>query len=177
MVKKINIFPCLMPLFLVVQLFNGCRWRVRVLVQYACNRAGCVDRDGEGSTGPSRGEHRLTVYRAHASLIQIGERKNREIRSQKSRNQYYLWKEISPEQFSPENDSESPPCLKSNIGAGKIWFFGVTNYLCISHPSIEKISRLTLQNSFRVCLDLKKHCSFCSVWSNLHFYSYRKIYQ
>ena len=26
-----------------------------------------MDRDGEGSTGPSRGEHPLTVYRAHAS--------------------------------------------------------------------------------------------------------------
>ena len=25
----------------------------------------------EGSTGPSRGEHRLTVYRAHASLTSI----------------------------------------------------------------------------------------------------------
>ena len=37
-------------------------------MQYACNRAECVDRDGEGSTGPSRGEHRLTVYRAHASF-------------------------------------------------------------------------------------------------------------
>ena len=58
-----------MPLFSVVQLFDGCRSRVRVPVQYACNRAGCVDRDGEGSTGPSRGEHRLTVYRAHASSI------------------------------------------------------------------------------------------------------------
>ena len=54
--------------FSVVQLFDGCRSRVRVPVQCACNRAGCVDRDGEGSTGPSRGEHRLTVYRAHASF-------------------------------------------------------------------------------------------------------------
>ena len=36
-------------------------------MQYACNRAGYVYREGEGSTGPSRGEHRLTVYRAHAS--------------------------------------------------------------------------------------------------------------
>ena len=61
-------FPCLMTLFSVVQLFDGCRSRVRVPVQYACNRAGCVDRDGEGSTGPSRGGHRLTVYRAHANL-------------------------------------------------------------------------------------------------------------
>ena len=60
-----------MPLFSVVQLFDGCRSRVRVTVQYACNRAGCVDRDGEGSTGPSRGEHRLTVYRAHASVFVV----------------------------------------------------------------------------------------------------------
>ena len=47
---------------------DGCRSRVSVCVQYAGNRAECVDRDGEGSTGPSRGEHRLTVYRAHASM-------------------------------------------------------------------------------------------------------------
>ena len=53
--------------FSVVQLFGGCRSRVRVPMQYACNRAGCVESEGEGSTGPSRGEHRLTVYRAHAS--------------------------------------------------------------------------------------------------------------
>ena len=56
-----------MELFSVVQLFDGCRSRFRVPVQYACNRAGCVDRDGEGSTGPSRGEHRMPVYRPHAS--------------------------------------------------------------------------------------------------------------
>ena len=37
-------------------------------MQYACSRGGYVYREGEGSTGPSRGEHRLTVYRAHASL-------------------------------------------------------------------------------------------------------------
>ena len=36
-------------------------------MRYAGNRAGYVEREGEGSTGPSRGEHRLTVYRAHAS--------------------------------------------------------------------------------------------------------------
>ena len=48
-------------------------------MQCAGNRAGYVDREGEGSTGPSRGEHRLTVYRAHAS----SERKNRESRPQK----------------------------------------------------------------------------------------------
>ena len=66
--KNFDIFPCLMTLFSVVQLFDGCRSRVRVPVKYACNRAGFVDRDGEGSTGPSRGEHRLTVYRAHASF-------------------------------------------------------------------------------------------------------------
>jgi len=54
--------------FLVVQLFGGCRSTVRVPTQYACNRAGYVDRGGEGSTGPSRGEHRSTVYRAHVSI-------------------------------------------------------------------------------------------------------------
>ena len=66
-IRKNSTFSMLDDAFSVVQLFDGCRSRVRVPVQYACNRAGCVDRDGEGSTGPSRGEHRLTVYRAHAS--------------------------------------------------------------------------------------------------------------
>ena len=36
-------------------------------MRYAGYRAGYVEREGEGSTGPSRGEHRLTVYRAYAS--------------------------------------------------------------------------------------------------------------
>ena len=52
--------------FLVVQLFDGCSPKVRIPMRCACNRAGFVKREGEGSTGPSRGEHRLTVYRAHA---------------------------------------------------------------------------------------------------------------
>ena len=34
----------------------------RVFRQDACTQ------EREGSTGPSRGEHRLTVYRAHASI-------------------------------------------------------------------------------------------------------------
>ena len=67
--KNFDIFPCLMTLFSIGQLFDGSRSRVRVPVQHACNRAGCVDRDGEGSTGPTRGEHRLTIYRAHASCL------------------------------------------------------------------------------------------------------------
>ena len=67
LVKNSNFFLCLTTLFSVVQLFDGCPPRVSVSVLCACNRAECVDRDGEGSTGPSRGEHRLTVYRAHAS--------------------------------------------------------------------------------------------------------------
>ena len=52
---------------LIVQLFDGCRSRVLVRMRYAGNRAGYVAREGEGSTGPSRGKHRLTVYRAHTS--------------------------------------------------------------------------------------------------------------
>ena len=36
------------------------------------NRSGYVEREREGSTGPSRGEHRLTVHRAHASRASIG---------------------------------------------------------------------------------------------------------
>ena len=69
--RKFRHFSMLDDAFSVVQLFDGGRSRVRVPVQYACNRAGCVDRDGEGSTGPSRGEHRLTVYRAHTSMTRI----------------------------------------------------------------------------------------------------------
>ena len=42
--------------------------RIRVHAKCSCSRAGYVYREGEGSTGPSRGEHRLTVYRAHASF-------------------------------------------------------------------------------------------------------------
>ena len=82
MVKISTFFPCQTTPFSVVQLFDGCRPRVSVSVQCACNRAGCVDRDGEGSTGPSRGEHRLTVYRAHTSASQknrIFDHKNEEI--------------------------------------------------------------------------------------------------
>ena len=33
---------------------------------------------GEGSTGPSRGKHRLTVYRAHASIVFVTFLKNPE---------------------------------------------------------------------------------------------------
>ena len=62
----LTFLSCLIT-FSVVKLFNGLRSRVRVLMPYVLNRAGYVDREGEGSTGPSRGEHRLTVYRAHAS--------------------------------------------------------------------------------------------------------------
>ena len=65
-----DIFACLIT-FSVVQLFCGCRSRIRVPMQYACTRAGCVYPDGEGSTGPSRGKHWLTVYRAHASCSEV----------------------------------------------------------------------------------------------------------
>ena len=60
------------------------------------------------------------------------------------------------------NDSESLSALKSNMGAREIWFFMVTDYLCGTHPSNEKISRLTLQNSLRVILDLQK--VIASLW-------------
>ena len=59
-------------MFSVIQLFGGCRLRFRVLMQYAGKRSGYVEREREGSTGPSRGEHRLTVHRAHASRSQEG---------------------------------------------------------------------------------------------------------
>ena len=67
----LTFLPCLIT-FSVVKLFNGLRSRIRVLMPYVLNRAGYVYREGEGSTGPSRGEHRLTVYRAHASRASIG---------------------------------------------------------------------------------------------------------
>ena len=71
--------------FSVLQLFGGCRSRVRVPTQYAWNRAGCVECEGEGSTGPSRGEQRLTVYRAHASRDQEGVSKSGKNSSEKWR--------------------------------------------------------------------------------------------
>ena len=74
-------------------------------------------------------------------------------------------------------DSESLSTLKSNMGAGEISFFELTDYLCVSHPSIEKISRLTLQNSLRMCPDLKKGYSFSLVVSNLQVYPNSKSYQ
>ena len=70
--ENFDIFVLAWWRFSVVRLFGGCRSTVRFPTQYACNRAGYVDREGEGSTGPSRGEHRLTVYRAHASWDQEG---------------------------------------------------------------------------------------------------------
>ena len=63
------------------------------------------------------------------------------------------------------------------MGAGEVSFFELTDYLCVSHPSIEKISRLTLQNSLRMCPDLKKGYSFSLVVSNLQVYPNSKSYQ
>jgi len=68
-IAKISTFFHAWWRFSVVQLFGGCRAGACFLMQYACYRAGSVDPEGEGSTGPSRGEHRLTVYRAHASIF------------------------------------------------------------------------------------------------------------
>ena len=69
--QNFDIFACLTSLA-VVQLFGCCRSRSHKAMSCACNRAGYVHREREGSTGPSRGEHRLTVYRAHASLNSNG---------------------------------------------------------------------------------------------------------
>ena len=79
-----DIFSCLTT-FSVVQLFCGCRSRVRVPMQYAFTRAGYVYRGGGGSTGPSCGEHRLTVYLAHASWDQMGLSKKLAVESEKRR--------------------------------------------------------------------------------------------
>ena len=57
-------------MFSVIQLSGGCRLRFRVPMQYSGNRSGYVEREREGSTGLSRGDHRLTVHRAHASRSQ-----------------------------------------------------------------------------------------------------------
>ena len=53
--------------FLGVQLIRGCGSRNCAPMQYSCIQAGYAYPYGEGSTGPSRGKHWLTVYRAHAS--------------------------------------------------------------------------------------------------------------
>ena len=60
-------------------------------------------------------------------------------------------------------DSESLSALKSNMGDSEIKFFELTDYLWLSNPSIRKISQLNLQNSLRICLDLKKCYSFSLV--------------
>jgi len=44
------------------------RFEICLGTTYACvSITAFVECEREGSTGPSRGEHRLTVYRAHAS--------------------------------------------------------------------------------------------------------------
>ena len=63
------------------------------------------------------------------------------------------------------------------MGAGEISFFELTDYFWVLHPSIEKISRLTLQNSLRMCPDLKKGYSFSLVVSNLQVYPNSRSYQ
>ena len=65
--QKISTFFSRLIMFSVIQLFGSRRLRFRVPMQYAGNRSGYVEREREGSTGPSRGEQRLTVHRAHAS--------------------------------------------------------------------------------------------------------------
>ena len=71
------------------------------------------------------------------------------------------------------NDSKSLSCLKSNTGAGEIWFLSVKYYLGVSHPSSEKISGLNLQNSLRVCQNLPLGNSFRMVWQMLQGYNFR----
>ena len=60
-------------------------------------------------------------------------------------------------------DSESLSSFQSNMGAGQIWFFMITDYLYVSHPSNVKISRLTLQNLIRSGLNLTETYSFSLV--------------
>ena len=62
-------------------------------------------------------------------------------------------------------------CLKSNMGAGRIHFLMVTDYLYVSHPSIEKISRLTLQNSLRFCMNFPEAKSDPAIQEMLRVYS------
>ena len=62
--QTFDIFACFIP-FSVVDMLRKCRLKVRVSTQYAGKRAGCVYSERDGSTGFSRGKHRLTVYRAH----------------------------------------------------------------------------------------------------------------
>ena len=65
--ENFDILACFM-IFLVSSSSFVVFQRSRVHAQCTGSRAGYVFREGEGSTGPSRGEHRLTVYRAHASF-------------------------------------------------------------------------------------------------------------
>ena len=74
-------------------------------------------------------------------------------------------------------DSESLYALKSNMGAGEISFFELTDYFWVLHPSSQKISQLNLQKSLRMCLDLQKGYSFSLVGSNLQSYQDSKSYQ
>ena len=83
----------------------------------------------------------------------------------------------SPPRTADAYDSESLSALKSNIGDREIVFFSVTDYFRVLHPSIGKISRLTLQNSLRMFPDLKKDYSFTLVVSNPKIYSSGKSYQ
>ena len=53
------------------------------------------------------------------------------------------------------------------VGDREIVFFSVTDYLYVLHPSIGKISRLTLQNLLRMSLDLKNGYSFSLILPNL----------
>ena len=76
-----------------------------------------------------------------------------------------------------EHDSESLSALKSNMGAREIAKMSEADYLYGSHPSIGKISRLTLQNWTRIYPDLTKSYSFRLVVSDLKSYSLRKSYQ
>ena len=68
--KKPKIFDVFARLitFLDVQLIRGCGSRNCAPMQYSCIQAGYAYPYGEGFTGPSRGKHWLTVYRAHASI-------------------------------------------------------------------------------------------------------------
>ena len=85
-----------------------------------------------------------------------------------------LWAQVQLHllQVALENDSESPSALKSNMAAGEIRFFGVTNYLCFWVHLIKKISRLALQNLLSVRVNIPWANTFRLVQSKSKSYSY-----
>ena len=68
------------------------------------------------------------------------------------------------------SDSESFFSLESNMATGGIWFFSVKYYLLKWYHKNGEISRLTLQNSMRICQNLPWAKSDPLVWEICRVY-------